>query len=185
MPDIPREQWTPEQSKAAEDLIAGPRGRIMGPFIPLMRSPELLARVQKLGEYLRFNSALPPRLSEFLILLVSRTWTQGTEWLAHRPIALKAGLKPEIVAAVAEGRRPEAMADDEQALYELHFELMTNRSVSDPTYTRVQKLFGDRGVVDAVGILGYYSLLAMVMNATRAPAGEDPEALEPFPHGPR
>lgn len=181
MPEIPDNELTDAQKQAAAEIAAGPRGRISGPFIPLLRSPELLNRVQKLGEYLRYNSALPPRLSEFLIVLVARTWTQGTEWHAHRSLALKGGLKPEIVDAVKEGRRPDAMAEDEAALYDTYTELQLNRCVSDATYAQLQKLYGDRGVVDAIGILGYYTLLAMVMNTTRVPAPSDPEALDKFP----
>lgn len=181
MPEIADNEQTDAQKQAAAELAAGPRGRISGPFIPLLRSPELLNRVQKLGEYLRYNSALPPRLSEFLILLVARTWTQGTEWHAHRALALKGGLKPEVVEAVKQGRRPDAMAEDEAALYDTYMELQLNRCVSDATYARLRKLYGERGVVDAVGILGYYTLLAMVMNTTRVPAPDDPHALDRFP----
>jgi 4-carboxymuconolactone decarboxylase len=182
MPETPADRLTDAQKQAAAELIAGPRGRISGPFIPLLRSPELFTRVQKVGEYLRFNSVLPPRLSEFLILLVARAWTQGTEWAAHRPLALKGGLKPEIVAAIAEGRRPDAMAEDEAALYDFYFEMQQNRCVSDKTYARVHALYGDQGVVDAAGILGYYGLLATVMNATRVAPPDDDQPLEPFPY---
>ncbi|HET9903908.1 MAG TPA: carboxymuconolactone decarboxylase family protein [Xanthobacteraceae bacterium] len=183
MPEIPQEKLSEAQKKAVAELIAGPRGRIGGPFIPLLRSPETLTRVQKLGEHLRFNSVLPPRLSEFLILLVARTWTQGTEWHAHRGLALKGGLKPDIVEAIAEGRRPDAMAADEAALYDLYDELQRNRCVSDATYARLIAHFGEQGVIDAVAILGYYTLLAMVMNTTRVPVPAEAEhRLKPFPY---
>jgi 4-carboxymuconolactone decarboxylase len=183
MPEIPAEKLTEDQKKAVADMIAGPRGRIGGPFIPLLRSPETLTRVQQLGAHLRFKSALPPRLSEYLILLVARTWTQGTEWHAHRGLALKGGLKEEIADAIAEGRRPDNMADDEAALWDLYDELQRNRSVSDATYARLTKLFGEQGVIDAVAILGYYTLLAMVLNTTRVPTpAESTNRLKPFPH---
>lgn len=183
MPEIPAEKLTEEQKKAVAEMIAGPRGRIAGPFIPLLRSPETLTRVQKLGEHLRFNSVLPARLSEYLILLVARAWTQGTEWHAHCGLALKAGLKPEIVEAIAEGRRPDGMAADEAALYDLYDELQRNRSVSDATYARLIAAFGEQGVIDAIAILGYYTLLAMVLNATRVPVPAEAEhRLKPFPH---
>ena len=142
-----------------------------------------LTRVQKLGEHLRFKSTLPSRLSEYLILLVARTWTQGTEWHAHHALALKGGLKPEIADAIAEGRRPENLAADEAALYDLYDELQRNRSVSDATYARLTSHFGEQGVIDAVAILGYYTLLAMVLNTTRVPVPENATArLKPFPH---
>lgn len=183
MPEIPAERLTDAQKTAVAEMIAGPRGRIGGPFIPLLRSPETLTRVQKLGEHLRFKSALPPRLSEYLILLVARVWTQGTEWHAHRRLALEAGLSPDVVAAIAEGRRPDDLAADEAALYDLHDELQRNRSVSDVTYARLLSHFGEKGVIDAVAILGYYTLLAMVLNTARVPEPAEAEShLEPFPH---
>ncbi len=183
MPEIPAEKLTEEQKKAVADMVAGPRGRIGGPFIPLLRSPETLTRVQQLGAHLRFKSTLPPRLSEYLILLVARTWTQGTEWHAHRGLALKGGLKEEIAEAISEGRRPDKMADDEAALWDLYDELQRNRSVSDATYAKLLSHFGEQGVIDAVAILGYYTLLAMVLNTTRVPTPAEAEhRLKPFPH---
>lgn len=183
MPEIPEDKLTEEQKKAVADMVAGPRGRIGGPFIPLLRSPETLTRVQQLGAHLRFKSSLPPRLSEYLILLVARTWTQGTEWHAHRSLALKGGLKEEVADAIADGRRPENMAEDEAALWDLYDELQRNRSVSDATYARLVKQFGEQGVIDAVAILGYYTLLAMVLNTTRVPTpAESTNRLKPFPH---
>jgi 4-carboxymuconolactone decarboxylase len=155
---------------------------VTGPFHPLLRSPELMTRTRAMGDYLRYKSALPPRLSEFVILITAREWTQQYEWNAHYPIALKAGLKSEIANAIADGRRPPAMSDEESALYDLCQELDRSKAVSDATYARALKLFGEKGVVDALGIHGYYTLLAMVLNTARTPAGDNGSpTLKPLP----
>ena len=141
-----------------------------------------MTRARAMGDYLRYRSVLPPRLSEFVILLTARQWTQQYEWNAHAPLAQQAGLSPAIIASIADGRRPERMADDEEILYAMWDELRRNQSVSDATYVRALASFGEQGVVDALGITGYYTLLAMVMNTARTPlpAGAK-SALAPFP----
>ncbi len=169
MPLIPDAQMTEAQKAAAKDIISGPRGHLVGPFIPLLRSPDFMTRLQKTGEYLRFNSALEPRRSEMVILMTARLWTQAFEWHHHRPIAEKAGLAAEVIDAIAEGRRPTKMAADEAVIYDFVDELSRTRSVSDATYKRAVEAFGERGVIDMIGIHGYYSLLAMVLNVSRAP----------------
>ena len=176
MPPIPPEKMTEEQKKAAADILAGPRKHLVGPFIPLMRSPEFMGRLQRTGEYLRFNSALEPRLSELAVLITARLWSQNFEWVHHRPIAEKAGLKPAICDALAEGRRPSQMAEDEAAVYDFLDELIRTRTVSDPTWERALKLFGEKGIIDMIGLHGYYSLLAMILNASNAPL---PEGVKP------
>jgi len=173
MPAIPTADLTDAQRAASEELASGPRGGVRGPFVPMLRSPEFMRRTQKLGEYLRFDSAIPPRLSEFTILIVAQHWGNLIEWQVHHPIALKAGLAPEIAVAVADGRRPEGMADDEATLYGFCLELLQNKSVSDPTYARALAAFGEKGVVDLVGIVGYYGILAMLMNVARTPPLND------------
>jgi 4-carboxymuconolactone decarboxylase len=169
MPPISTDKMTDAQKKAAEELIAGPRGALVGPFIPLLRSPEFMSRLQKTGAYLRFNSSLPPKVSEFVILLTSRQWTQQFEWDAHLPLALKAGVQPEVSAAIGEGRRPTGMDTDEELAYDFCTELHQGQSVSDATYERAVKRFGEQGVIDMVGLHGYYSMLAMIMNVARTP----------------
>lgn len=172
MPPIPTEKMSEAQKKAAADIVSGPRGHLVGPFIPLLRSPEFMNRLQKTGEYLRFNSALAPRLSELAILMTARHWSQDFEWHHHRRLAEKAGLKAAICDALAEGRRPNGMADDEQGIYDFLDELTRTRTVSDATWQRAIGLFGERGVIDLIGLHGYYSLLAMILNATHAPLPE-------------
>ena len=183
MPPISTDKMTDAQKKAAEEVIAGPRGALVGPFIPLLRSPEFMSRLQKTGAYLRFNSSLPPKVSEFVILLTSRQWTQQFEWDAHLPLALKAGVQPEVSAAMSEGRRPMGMDPDEELAYDFCTELHQDQSVSDATYERAVKRFGEQGVIDMVGLRGYYSMLAMIMNVARTPLpeGKTPK-LAFFPH---
>jgi len=182
MPPIPRDKMTEAQKKAADELIAGRRGALVGPFHPLLRSPELMSRLQKTGEYLRFSNSIGPKLTELVILLTARDWTQQFEFNAHQPLGLKAGLKQELIEAIAEGRRPEGMAEDEAAVYDFCGELQRNRSVSDATYARAAKRFGEQGVIDMTGLTGYYTVLAMIMNVARTPLPEGAKApLAVFP----
>jgi len=169
MPPIPSAQLSPEQHAAAAELSASARGSVFGPFVPLIRSPELLNRLQRLGQYLRYESALEPRLSEMAILVIARFWSQQYEWHIHHPIALKAGLDAAKAKAIAEGRRPDAMGEDESALYDVLDEVLRTQTVSDPTWARAIAAFKERGVIDLLGLAGYYSTLAMVMNAARTP----------------
>ena len=183
MPPIPEDQMTDAQRAAVEEFkTARDTTRVGGPFVPLLRSPEMLSRARNVGDYVRFNSVLPPRLSEFVILITARHWTQQYEWSAHAAIAERAGLSPEIIAAVADGRRPKAMADDETTVYDFCTELLRTHGVSDPTYASAVSLFEEKGVIDTIGIIGYYSLLAMVMNTARTPLREGVSpALPTFP----
>jgi 4-carboxymuconolactone decarboxylase len=180
LPPLPEGSLSPAQKRAAAELAAGPRGAVFGPFVPLLRSPDLLSPLQKTGEYLRYNSALPPRLSEFAILIVARRWRQQYEWHVHQPIAERAGVPAAHIRAVAEGRRPEDMATDAAVVHDFLQELQDHHQVSDATYGRALELFGERGVVDLCGLCGYYSLLAMILNVARTPL---PGGVEP-PLGP-
>jgi 4-carboxymuconolactone decarboxylase len=180
MPPIADTDMSAEQRDAARELAAGPRGAVFGPFVPLLRSPELLRRVQKTGEYLRYNSALPPRLSEFTILIVSRWWTQGFEWHVHSRIAADVGVSAETIAAIAAGRRPPQMTAEEEMIHDFCMELHLNHSVSDASYAQIAGKFGERGVIDLTGLCGYYGLLAMVMNVARTPVPEDGATLQPL-----
>jgi len=182
MPPIAADKLTAAQQAAMSEFKAARSADISGPFVPLLRSPEAMTRTRALGDYMRFRSALPPRLSELVILLTARQWTQNYEWNAHAPIARQAGLGADIIAAIAAGRRPSGMAEDEEILYTLHDELHRTHAVSDATYARAVTKFGEQGVVDALGITGYYTLLAMVMNTARTPlpVGAKP-LLSPLP----
>jgi 4-carboxymuconolactone decarboxylase len=183
MPEIPTGKLTETQKKAVDEFVAGRGTPPVGPFIPLLRSPEVMLRAKAMGDYLRFKSAIPPRLSEFAILITAREWTQQYEWGVHSPIALKAGLSTEIVKAIAQGTRPARMSEDEAIVYAFCNELYHNKSVSDATYTQALAKFGEQGIIDLVGINGYYTFLGMVMNVARTPPQKDSEpALVAFPH---
>jgi 4-carboxymuconolactone decarboxylase len=169
LPPIPPEQWTEAQRKEAEAMIAGPRGAVLAPFIPLMRSPELMGHVQRMGEYLRFRSAIGVRLTELAILVTSAEWQQTVEWTIHVPIAGREGIAPATIDALLRRERPPRLAEDEAAVYDVCIELHREHRVSDATWARAVALFGEPGVVDLIGINGYYALLAMVMNAARTP----------------
>jgi len=182
LPEIPDAQMTAEQKAVMDEIASGPRGRIGGPFIPLMRSPELMNRLQKVGEYLRYHNTMGLRNSEFAVLVAARHWSQPIEWSIHRPIAEREGIAPAICDAIAEGRRPEGMNADETLIYDALEELRTNRSISDVTYQKALARFGEQGVIDLVAHYGYYSLLAMVMNVARtALPGGATSGLKPFP----
>lgn len=183
LPPLRPDHMTEPQKKAAAELAAGPRGGVKGPFIPLLRSPELMDRLQKVGEYLRFHSALEPRLSEFVMLIVSRQWTQQFEWAIHYPLALKAGLARASADALAHGRRPQGMREDEEIAYDFCDELERTRGVSEATYRRAVGKLGEPGVVDLLGLVGYFSTVSMVMNVagTPPPPGSGVAPLGPFP----
>jgi 4-carboxymuconolactone decarboxylase len=181
MGPVPTDKMTPAQKQAAADHAAA-RGQLTGPWQVLVRSPDLMGRVRGLSDYVRFNSALPPRLSEFVILITAREWSQAYEWNAHQPLAVKGGLNPEIAKAIADGRRPTGMAEDEEVLYEFATELLQHHSVSDATYARAMAKFGEKAVLDTIGLMGHYSLVAMVLNTARTPVpAGGPARLEPFP----
>jgi 4-carboxymuconolactone decarboxylase len=176
MPPLAAESLDEDQAASVAALVEARGYGPQGPWIPLLRSPEVLTRARAMGDYLRYRTSLPPRLSEFLILLTAREWTQQYEWYAHRDIALEAGISSEIVADIAAGRRPDELPEDQGVLYAIFTELNHSKQVSDETYARAVELFGERGVIDTVGVIGYYTLLAMVMNTARTPV---PDATFP------
>src|SRR5215208_3646595 len=173
MPALPRDQMDDAQRAAADELIAGPRKGVKGPFIPLLRSPQLMARLQKVGEYLRFESALPRRVNELVTLIVSRAWTQQFEWATHVPLAIGAGTAAETIEALRAGRRPASMTREEELAYDFTTELQRNHGVSDGTYHACVEAFGERGVVDLVGLIGYFTAVSMVLNVAHTPPEPD------------
>jgi 4-carboxymuconolactone decarboxylase len=183
MPPIPAEKMTPAQKEAAAEIMSGPRKAVVGPFIPLLRSPELMDRLQKVGEYLRFNTKLGSNISEFIILQMARHMTQQFEWDSHVDLARKAGVKEATITAIAEGRRPQGMTPDEEMVYEFCSEIRQHQSVCDATYALVVKRFGEQGVIDISALCGYYTTLAYIMNVARTPLppGKTP-GLVLFPH---
>lgn len=182
MPPIPEEAMTQAQLAAAMELKAGRRGGVIGPFIPMLRSPELLNRAQRLGEYLRYESHLEPRVSEFAILMTARRWTQQVEWHFHEAIARQAGVGADAVASIRVGLSPTDLPADQSAAYATIDELFRLGTVTDATYSRAIATFGEAGVIDLLGIVGYYTLLAIVMNVANTPLpGGVPPPLPAFP----
>jgi 4-carboxymuconolactone decarboxylase len=181
LPTIPPEKYSEEQKKAADEFMASRKVPVFGPFEPLMHSPQLMTQARAMGDYLRYNSAIGNTLSEFAILITAREWTQDVEWHIHYPIALKAGIKREIADAIADGRRPTGMSEDEALVYDFSTELHKNKRVSDQTFERAEKRFGKKGVVDLTGINAYYTLLAMQMNMAQYKDSNDAKKLMRFP----
>lgn len=176
---IPFEQLSAAQQVAAQAVIDGPRGALYGPFVPLIRSPELMAAAQRMGEYLRYRSGIGTRLSELAILVTARQWNQQVEWAIHAPIAQEHGVAPQIVAAIARRERPSFVAADEALVHDFCIELHQTQRVCDATYDAALAQFGPHGVVDLIGINGYYTFLAMVMNAAQTAVPASPAAPLP------
>jgi 4-carboxymuconolactone decarboxylase len=183
LPLLPLEQMSAAQRAAAEALIAGPRKAVFGPFIPLMRSPELMSRVGQVGEYLRFDSVLDVRIRELAMCLVARHVSNQFEWLMHAPLALKAGVPQNSLDAIAAGRYPHSSAADEAAAVDLVTELLQHHGVSDSSYAAALALFGEQGVVELSTLVGYFTLVCWVMNVARTPGPAQPgfSGLDAFP----
>lgn len=157
------------QRRVYRAIAAGPRGAVRGPFNALLRSPELADRAQKLGEYLRFANSLPAPLNELAILVTARAWSAQYEWYAHAKLAAQAGLGLNLIQEIKNKRRPGKMSGDEAAVYDFCTELHEKKEVSDTAFAAVLERFGERGVVDLIGVSGYYTLVSMVLNVDRVP----------------
>jgi 4-carboxymuconolactone decarboxylase len=181
LPTIPPAQYTPEQRQAAADFEAARKVPVFGPFEPLMHSAELMSQARAMGDYLRYRSAIGNTLSELAILITAREWTQDYEWFVHYPIALKAGIRQEIADAIAEGRHPATLSPDEEIVFEYSTELLKNKQVANATFERAKARFGSKGVVDLTGIVGYYTFLAMQLNAAQYPAPKEAKKLPRLP----
>jgi 4-carboxymuconolactone decarboxylase len=178
------DQLSTEQKRWADTITAPPRNGkyINPPYRAYIRSPELAMRLTPLSDYLRWNTSLPARLSEFAILITARQWTAQYEWYAHYPLAIKAGLDVKVAADLAAGVRPEGMKDDETALYDFVMQLYRDKKVSDPAYQLALKHFGERGIMDIIGIIGYYDLVSMTLITMQAvPPNNSVAPLPPLP----
>ncbi|RYF44119.1 MAG: carboxymuconolactone decarboxylase family protein [Comamonadaceae bacterium] len=177
------EAMTAAQRESAAAIIAGPRKAVLGPFIPLLRSPELMARVGKVGEYLRFDCVLDVRIRELAMCLVARQLGNQFEWLVHAPLALKAGVTQAVLDAVAVGQYPKSAAADEAAAVDLVSELLAHHGICDASYAAALAAFGEQGVVELTTLVGYFAMVCWVMNVARTPGQPQPgfSALEAFP----
>ncbi|MDE2007573.1 MAG: carboxymuconolactone decarboxylase family protein [Rhodospirillales bacterium] len=178
LPDLSPAAMSPEQKRVHDMIASGPRGRVEGPLRVWLHSPELAERAQALGAFCRYGTTLPPRLSELAILITGAHWRAGFEWHIHAPIAIAAGIAPAAAEALRTGAVPRFAQEDEAAVHAFASELLRDRTVSDATFARARAALGDRGVVDLVGVLGYYGFISMTINgfAVALPEG----AADPF-----
>lgn len=175
------DEMTPAQKTMMEHLVAGERRGAGGPFNVLLRNPEMGDLAQQFGASMRFHSSLPRKLNEMAIIITARHWTAQYEWNAHRTAAAQAGLNESIIQAIATGKRPNSMDADETVIYNFGTELLNTHQVSDANFKAVKDKFGEKGVVDLIGVMGYYQLVSMLLNVDRypLPAGAKPE-LQPL-----
>ena len=178
LPDIDPATLTPEQKTIHDAIASGPRGKVEGPLRVWLTSPRLADRAQALGAFCRYDTSLEPRLSELAILVTGAYWRAGFEWHVHAPIGVKAGLDAAAVEAIKTGAEPQLTKDDEKAVYAFSRELLTTRRVSNETYALAERVLGRLGCVDLVGVLGYYGLISMTINAFEVPV--PPGEKEPF-----
>jgi 4-carboxymuconolactone decarboxylase len=187
MPPIPADKYTDAQKEVAAEFAKARGGENggapFGPYVALLRSPEVLLHMQRLGNYLQFKSSLPPKLRQFIMAITARQWSQEYMWGVHCPGALKAGISADTAKALAEGRRPDSMPEDEALVYDFLDELHRNLSVSDATYSKALGKFGEQGIIDMIGLNGYYTSLAMALNVARIPVNPNSTpGLPVFPH---
>jgi 4-carboxymuconolactone decarboxylase len=172
-PPLTAEQMTDEQRAVVDAIQSGPRGAgLRGPFNALVRSPVLCDLVQRVGAYVRFGSSIPAPLNELAICMAGRKWGAQYEFYAHRRLGIDAGLNPAILDAVAAGSRPADMSSDEAMVYGFVSDLLSTGAVTDANYGAVLDRFGERGIMDLVGAVGYYSLVSMVLNVAEVPLPE-------------
>jgi 4-carboxymuconolactone decarboxylase len=172
---IPLDKMTAAQRTVADAIMSGPRGRMSGPFNAWLRNPELADRLQKVGEYVRFNTSLDKRLNEMAILMTAQHWGTQYEWFAHAPLAIKAALDPAIVAAIGAGRKPDNMKDDEAIVWEFTTQLRRDHGIDDAIYAKAVEKFGEPGVMDLVAVNGYYDVVSMTLNVAHVapPSGAE------------
>ena len=184
--ELDRSEMTPAQQQIHDEIVAGPRGRMGYPTNVLARCPGLAINTHRVGEYVRFKSTLPRKISEFAILITARYWDAQYEWHAHYPLAMKAGLSPQVAADLANGKRPSGMADDESAAFDFCTSLHQEKEVNDEFFARAMKVFGEQGVVDLMGVSSHYTLISMVLKVNQQTVPEGvPLPLPRLPAGSR
>lgn len=169
LPPIEPDKLSPEQRRVYDTIASSARAGVRGPFLALLHVPELTDRLQHLGEYLRFGTSFPRRLSELAILITARHYTCQYEWQAHEPHAQKAGLAQGVIDAIKERRRPQVMQADETAVFDFATELVSQGKITDAAYQRAVAAFGTRGAVELAALIGYYIMVAMTLLAHEVP----------------
>jgi 4-carboxymuconolactone decarboxylase len=174
--------YTAEQKEFARLMTEGPRAGNLtnAPFKVYFASPGFGLNAIKMSNYLRWGTGLDARLSELAIIIAARHWDSGYIWHAHYPLAVKGGLDPKIGAAIAEGKRPTGMKEDEQIVYDLLTEIYRDHDIKDATYARAKAKFGEKGIADIQGLAAYYGVTAMALITARAtyPAGDEPKLVQ-------
>ena len=160
---------TAPQREVAAEITAGPRGEVRGPFIALIHNPELARRIQHLGEYLRWEGKLPPKLKELAVLVTARRWTCQHEWVMHSKLALEGGLASDVVEAIKAGKEPGGMSDEERAVYTFCREVHASGRAGDAAFAAIEQRFGLDGALELIALNGYYSMMAMVLNSASLP----------------
>ncbi len=183
LPELPEDQWSAEQRAAVAEFSAGRGYAPLGPFWVMLHSPDVMLRAKAMGDYLRYKNRLPRDISEMVILQTARGWSQSFEFVQHTKFAAEAGLPAAVIDAIADGRRPEGLAGAHAAAYDFTAELAANKRVSDATYARAVAAFGEPGVIDLIGVQGYYTFLAMMMNVARTPVPAGSQRLARWPEG--
>jgi 4-carboxymuconolactone decarboxylase len=173
--EIPLDRMTSAQRTVAEAIMSGPRQKMSGPFNAWLRNPELADRLQKVGEYVRFKTSLDKRLNEMAILMTAQYWGASYEWYAHAPLAAKAGLSPDVIKAIGEGKKPDNMKDDEAIVWEFSTQLRRDHGVDDAIYAKALEKFGENGIMDLVAVNGYYDVVSMTLNVARVAAPQNAE----------
>ena len=179
--EIDLDNLTPEQQAVADAIAGGPRGSLRGPFVPWLLSPGMADPAQRLGAFLRFRSVIPPRLKELAILFTARRWDAGFEWSVHAKLALEAGLPRSVVEAIGRGAAPELADEDEKLIYRACREMYDTSRFSDETFAALKALLGPQGVAEFAGLLGYYALVSITLNAFEIPALDDDTVPELAP----
>jgi len=180
-PVLDEGRLTAEQQAVFDDIRSGPRGLVEGPLRVWLQSPTFAERAQKLGAFCRYGTRLPARLSELAIVIVGAHWRSGFEWSVHAPIAAKAGMDFEVLEAIRVGEQPSIIRADERAVHRFSQQLLETKRVSEDGYKEVAELVGTEGAVELVGILGYYTLICMTINAFEIPTADGKP--EPFQFG--
>ena len=176
--ELTYEEMDADQRAIHDRLMSGPRGRIAGPYIAWLRNARLADVAEQYGRFVRYETTLPPRLSEMAILIVGRHWNAQVEWWAHYPLAIKAGLDPAIADSIAHRKRPDFKNADEAIVYDVAQELIENKKVADPTYQRAIELLGEKALIELVAILGNYFAVALVLNTFEI---SPPDGSKPLP----
>jgi 4-carboxymuconolactone decarboxylase len=179
-PSLSPDEWTQEQRLLAEALARSPRGTVRGPYVPLIYSPDLADRMRHLGDFIRFEGVLPPRLKEIVIFIVARHWSVAFMFAIHRQNAAELGLERAIIDAIAQGRRPEMLTPQEEAAYDAARELLRGARMSDATFAALRQHFDRRGVIELVSFVGYYTSLAMILNTAEIAPPAGAETLPPL-----